>query len=506
MTSGESGRGAALRDARDLRRGVGVNAIGYAFKVANPVLLALLTNAYGPERWGAFAVAQASILLAVRMGALGLDKGLLWWIPRQSPEKRRSAVRSVLALAASLNLVVAAIIFGLSDPAVLAWLGQPEELSLPLRIMALATVPQVCTDVLSHASMGLRRMEMQVLVKDALVPIGFPILAVALYYGFGQGPEITRLGMPIAFVIANVVGLVVAFRVFTRLFADIPVRADDPKRPPAELVRYAVPMWMAEMTNSLLLRMDLYLVTGLTGDLALVGAYEIARRFGEAVRMIRRSFDPIVVAIVAEIGASGDRARLRAGFSYATFLVTLTQLPVFAAIFAFARDIVPLYGEGMEAAALPIVIFGVTWLVNGLFSLSGIVVTAWGLSKQTLLSILFALLALVVAGLLLIPRFGLPGAASSVGVAYVSQAVLQLVQMRAATGGWNYNRTVLYPLALGALAGAVMAAVWLGLALLAPSLPRLAVETAAFLAFAAVYAAGVLRMRAAGLLSRPRLG
>src|SRR5690606_241600 len=84
MTSGESGRGAALRDARDLRRGVGVNAIGYAFKVANPVLLALLTNAYGPERWGAFAVAQASILLAVRMGALGLDKGLLWWIPRQS--------------------------------------------------------------------------------------------------------------------------------------------------------------------------------------------------------------------------------------------------------------------------------------------------------------------------------------------------------------------------------------------------------------------------------------
>jgi O-antigen/teichoic acid export membrane protein len=496
-----STRGAAMRDARDLRRGVGVNAIGYAFKLLNPVLLALLTNAYGPERFGAFSIAQASILLSVRVGALGLDKALLWWVPRQPPDERRRGVRSVLALAASLNLVVAAVIFGLADPAVLRAMGQPEALSLPLRIMALATVPQVCTDVLSHASMGLRRMEAQVLVKDALVPVGFPLLAVVLYYAF----DATRLGMPIAFVVVNVIGLLVATRIFARLFASVPVPADDPRRPPAELIRYAVPMWLAEMTNSLLQRLDLYMVTALTGDLALVGVYEIARRFGEAIRMIRRSFDPIVVAIVAEIGATGDRERLRAGFSYATFIVTLTQLPVFAAIFAFVRDIAPLYGEGMDAAAVPIVIFGVTWLVNGLFSLAGIVVTAWGLSKQTLVNMVFALVVLGAAGTMLIPAYGLPGAASSVGIAYVLQALLQLWQMRRATGGWNYNRTVLYPLALGVLAGSAMAAVWLGLAVAAPSLSRLAVELAAFVAFSIVYGAGVLRLRARGLLSRPRV-
>jgi O-antigen/teichoic acid export membrane protein len=502
VSASESGtRGAALRDARDLRRGVGVNAIGYAFKLANPVLLALLTNAYGPETFGAFTIAQASILLAVRFGALGLDKALLWWVPRQPPSERRRGVRSVLALAASLNFVVALVIFGLADPRVLAWLGQPEDLSLPLRIMALATVPQVCTDVLSHASMGLRRMEAQVLVKDALVPVGFPLLAVVLFYAF----DATHLGMPIAFVIANVLGFFVAIRIFARLFAGTPVPADDPKRPPAELIRYAVPMWLAEMTNSLLQRLDLYMVTALTGDLALVGIYEIARRFGEAIRMIRRSFDPIVVAIVAEIGATGDLVRLRAGYSYATFLVTLTQLPIFAAIFAFAREIAPLYGEGFEAAAVPIVIFGVTWLVNGLFSLAGIVVSAWGLSKQTLLNMVFAVVVLGVAGMLLIPPFGLEGAASSVGIAYVLQALLQLWQMRRATGGWNYNRTVLYPLGLGALAGLSMAAVWLGLVAVAPSLPRLAVEIAAFVAFAAVYGAGVLRLRARGLLGRPRI-
>jgi O-antigen/teichoic acid export membrane protein len=154
---------------------------------------------------------------------------------------------------------------------------------------------------------------------------------------------------------------------------------------------------------------------------------------------------------------------------------------------------------------VPIVIFGVTWLVNGLFSLAGIVVSAWGLSKQTLVNMVFAVVVLGIAGLLLIPRFGLEGAASSVGIAYVLQALLQLWQMRRATGGWNYNRTVLYPLGLGAIAGLTMAAVWLGLVAVAPSLPRLAVEIVAFVAFAAVYGAGVLRLRAQGMLGRPRI-
>lgn len=499
---GQSTQGHVDRDARDLRRGVGVNAIGYALKLASPVLLLFVTNAYGPAVFGAYSLAQATILLSVRAGALGLDKALLWWVPRQAAGDKRRGVRSVLALATSLNAVVATLVFVLADPDILRALGQSTDLSLPLRIMALAAVPQVCTDVLSHASMGLRRMEAQVFVKDALVPIGFPLLALLLYYGF----DAARLGLPIAFVIANVIGLFASARIFAHLFAGAPRSADDPTRPPAELMRYAVPMWLSELANSLLQRLDLYLVTALTGDLALVGIYDVARRFGEAIRMIRRSFDPIVVAIVAEIGATGDRRRLTAGFSYATFLITLTQLPIFAAIFAFADHIAPLYGEGFGAAAIPIVILGITWLVNGLFSLAGIVVTAYGYGKQTLLNTVFAIVVLTVSGFLLIPRFGLPGAAASVGAAYVLQAGVQLVQMRRVTGGWNYNRTVLVPLGLGALGGAAMAATWIGLSHADAALPPLAIRALAFLAFASVYGLGVLRAYRRGLLGRPQLG
>ena len=489
MTASESTRAAIERDARDLKRGVGVNLVGYALKLANPVLLVFVTSAYGIERFGAYTIAQVAMLFAAKLGAAGLDKGLLWWVARQQPAHRRTHVRSAVALAAALTSVVAFVFFIGADPAVLERLGQPPELSTPLRIVALAMVPHVCADILAHAAMGLRRMEAHVVVRDGVVPIAFPVVALILFYAF----DLAAIGLPLAFVVASLAGLGAALWMYRRLFAALP-RRDAPGLPPRALLRYAVPMWLAEVSNSALLRIDVLLVEILTGNLALVGAYAVATRFSNALRQVRRSFDPIVVAIVSEIGARRDRQRLRAGFSYATFLVTLTQLPIFAVLFAYAGDITPLFGEGFEVATMPIVVLGGVWLVNGLISLSGIVVTAYGHSKQTLLNTLLACALLAGTGVLLVPHYDLLGAALAVGVAYTGQGIAQLIQMRIVTGGWNYDRSVLYPLGLGLLAGAAMAGGWL-----------LVGKTAGVAAFALVYAAGVARLKRAGLLGRPRI-
>ena len=493
--SSDSTRAAIDRDAADLQRGVGINLLGHALKLADPVLLVLVTTAYGIERFGAFTVAQAMMLLAVRVGALGLDKGLLWWVARQPPERRRTHVRGATALAAALTAVVALVVIVGADPDLLERLGQPRAIPLPLRIVALAMVPQVCADVLTHAAMGLRRMEAQVLVKDAVLPITFPVAALALYHGLG----LADLGLPIAYVIASAVALVAAAWMHRRLFMALPRSRGIGVMPPRALVRYAVPLWLAEMSNSLLQRIDVVLVEVLTGDLHLVGAYGVATRFSNAIRQIRRSFDPVVVAIVSEIGARGSPHRLRAGLSYAAFLVTLTQLPIFAALFAYTEDVTPLFGDGFEIATTPIVILGGVWLVAGTLGLAGIVVTAYGHSTQTLLATLFAIVLLAVSGVILIPQHRLVGAALAVGIGYVGQGLLQVAQMRWITGAWNYDRSVLRPLALGAAAGVAMALAWL---LAGAVVPRFAAKSLGVLVFALVYGAGVVRLARAGLLRR----
>lgn len=474
------------QDARDLQRGVAVNLLGYALKLANPILLILVVRLYGAEAFGVFTLAQAVMMFTARVAAFGLDKGLLWWVPRQDGDGARRGIRPAL-WAASGGAALATALLGLAgSPPLLRWAGVSLALSTPMRLMAAGMVPQVVTDLLVHACMGRRRMEAQVFVKDTLTPTLFVGAGLALYATSARG-----VGLPLAYLVSTLVGLGAALFFFLRVFRGTGWPAGEGRRPPRELVRYSVPMWLAEMSNSLLQRMDTTMVAALVGDLALVGVYAVVVRIANQIRDIRRSFDPIVLAIVSRIGHTADRGRLEAGFSYATFLVTVTQIPVFVFLLAFSRFLMPLFGEGFDDATAPVVILCGFWLFNGLASLAGVVVAAYGRSRLTLFNVFFAIAVQAAASFVLIPPLQLVGAALAMGIAYTLQGCLQIVQMRSVTGGWNYDRSVLGPMALGLGAGAAMAAVWWIGRGHAADLP---VRCLAFAAFAAIYLPGAWRL------------
>jgi O-antigen/teichoic acid export membrane protein len=487
--------GATLtRDARDLKRGVATNLFGYLLKLGNPVLLVLVVRAYGADAFGLFTFAQAVMLFAARVAVYGFDKGLLWWVPRQSHDDKRGAIRPTLAtISVSGAAVVLAIVLG-AQPAVLHRFGADPGAVLPLRIMALGVLPQIWMDVLVHASLGMRRMAAQVFVTETAVPAAFVISAL-VFYALG----LSGLGLALSFVVSNSLGVIAALFAFRSAFAGTRWPAHEGVFPPRELVRYSGPMWLSELGNSLLQRVDTYAIAFLTNDLALVGIYAVVTRFANAIRQIRRSFDPIVLAIASEISAQHDPERLAASYSRATFLVGVTQVPFFAAIWIYADLLMPWFGPGFAAGAQPLVVLCGFWIVQGAVSLAGIVVSAYGHSRYTAQNVIVAIVVLGVACLVLIPRFGLVGAACAVGLGYTAQAGFQLVQMRVITGSWNYRPIVLEPFRLAVLSAAAATAAWLGARALAlpDGWPARSLE---FGAFAIVYGLGVHRLWKRGLL------
>ena len=478
------------RDAQDLQRGIAANLLGYVLKLLNPVLLILVVRRYGSEEFGLFSLAQATVMFAARVTALGLDKGVLWWIPRQPDATARSGIRPALQLSGVASLAVALAMGLAAGPAVLRALGAAPDVSTTLRLVALGLPLQVVMDVLVHACMGRRHVATQVLVKDTLVPTAFVGLALALHVA-----GLTGIGLALAFVLGNAAGVVAATWTFRRAFAGTTWPAGEGSRPPAGLVRYAMPMWLNEISNSLLQRIDTWAVGAFAHDLSAVGVWAVVARIANQVRDIRRSFDPIVLAITSGMGR--DRDRLRSGFSRATFLVSATQIPVFVFLLMFARFLMPLYGPGFVAGTVPVVILCGFWLVNGIANLAGVVVSAQGRSRLTLFNTLFAAAALGAAAMVLIPRYGIVGAALAVGLAYSAQGALQLVQMRGVTGSWNLDRSVLGPVALGLAGGAALVGVWLLVGEGGPlglHLPALATRIGAFAAFALVYGVGAWRL------------
>jgi O-antigen/teichoic acid export membrane protein len=401
-------------------------------------------------------------------------------------------VRQALGLAGTAAALCTLLLVLGADPSLLRAFDADPALSVPLRVMALSTVPQVWTDLFAAACMGRREMAPQVLAKDALVPIATVGFALALH-ALDAGP----LGLPLAFLAANALGCAAAAEAYRREMAGVPPSAQTGAFPPRELVRYSLPFWFAEMTNSFLQRMDTYLVAIFTADLRLVGIYGVVTRVADVVRMVRRSFDPILFAISAEVARLEDRARLTAGYSYATLLVAIVQLPVAALLALFAGEVLGLFGADFSEGAPALVILVATWWLTGLTALSGIVVSAYGRSDLTLYANVATSLVLGLAGIALVPRLGLTGAALATGAAYAFQSAAMLAQMRAVSGGWNYDRSLWRLVPIGVLgAAAWLVASWLG----APVLPDVSRRLVALFAALVVYGVCVLRLWRTGAL------
>ncbi len=442
-------------DARALHRGVVINTLGYFLKIGYPVLLVFVVRLYGAEQFGIFTIVQAAMLFTMRLCLLGFDKGVMWWVPRLDPREERRGLRSVLFIVGVASATVSlGIAFG-GASWIAEWSDAPEA-ALSLRLMAAGLVPLTLMELLIHAALGKRRMEAQVIVREGIVSVVLVLAAIGFYYS-----RMRAHGLALAFVVSSVAGLVGSIVVFGRAFASSRWLRNG-WRPPEELVRYSLPMWASELANSLLLRMDIYVLAALT-EPRVVGIYGAVMQVGGAIRAVRRSFDPIVLVLFSRIGARHDPARLTASFSHATVLVLATQMPVYAFLLAFAPWLMSLFGTGFEQGAGAVLILSAFWIVNGALGLNGLIVSGYGRSDLTLLNVVVTIAVEGVLLALLVPAFGLEGAALAVGLAYSVQNSVQLLQARRITGSWNYGSDVFAMLGVGAITAVVMGAAWWGL-------------------------------------------
>ncbi|MBI5499524.1 MAG: oligosaccharide flippase family protein [Deltaproteobacteria bacterium] len=472
------------RDARDLRHGLRVNLFGYALRLLYPLLTAVVVVLYGRHAFGLFTAAQAILLLALRVCLLGLDKAVLWWIPRRAPGDERNGLYGVLLRVLVAATLTAAVVAVAGAPSLAAWAGQPAA-AAALRWMALGLVPLALMEVLVHACLGRRRVEAQVFIKEGLGSTALPAAALLLWLAGTR-----ESGLAWAFVLANTAALAAAALYFRRTFRDVPPPAER-WAVPGELWRYALPAGLMETLNSALLRLDVLVVAALT-DAATVGVYGVVVQVGSAIRSVRTAFDPLVLAIVSQIGARPDPERLRAAFSRATSLVLATQAPIFAVLIAFSPWLLPLLGDGYGAATAPVLVLCAFWVLNGVVGLNSLVVLGYGRSGLAAFDVGATIVAEGLLLLALVPPFGLVGAAAAVGLAFTFQNLLWAWQARRLAGGPLYDRVVLH-VAL-AVAAAFAAALFVGAAVW-PAGPAPA-RLAGFAAFLLAGTAALITRRA----------
>jgi O-antigen/teichoic acid export membrane protein len=196
-------------------------------------------------------------------------------------------------------------------------------------------------------------------------------------------------------------------------------------------------------------------VLGMLAPAATLGVFGVAKRLSMIIGALLTSVTVLFNPMVADLHHRGRARELDRLFKTATRWLFTLGWPVCLVEVLFAPEIVRLFGRGFASGAAALVILALGQLVNvGTGTVSNLLAMA-GHARLTLAnSIAFLVLSLIL-DLLLIPRYGLLGAAVANAGAVAAVNLLRLWQTRRVLGIGPYDRRFLRPLVAGLLAGAV---------------------------------------------------
>jgi O-antigen/teichoic acid export membrane protein len=406
-----------------------------------------------------FLVATAyQVLIARRLGAEGLGVFVL-----------TLAVSTFLAEACDLGLDYGVLRFG----GIAHGAGDPGRLRAVVQrgLLGAVAAGSVAAVLLAAGATQVAR----VFDEPAMVPVLLPLACAIPFTGTSEVARASLRAMGRAVpsvasdsVITPVVRLVSGLLATLAMLLRLLPRSGR-SRPPAGLFRFSLPMSLNRVllyTNN---QTEIFIL-GLLQPAGPVGVFGVARRLSTLLGSLLASITVLFNPMVADLHHRGDHEELDRLFKTATRWLFTMAFPLCLIELVFARDLLHLFGRGFAGGASALAVLALGQLVNvGTGTVTGLLAMI-GRARLSVLNSLFFLGLSLVLDFLLIPRWGILGAAIANASALAAVNLLRLVQVHHALGISPYDHHFLRP--LGAGLAAVAVAWLLPLSALHP-LPRL---------------------------------
>ena len=175
-------------------RGSVLNLLGAAVAAVSTFSIAvLITRTTSAVEAGIYFSATSLFLIAINIGRLGTNTGLVYFIAGGRARGESGAARGYLRMASGPVLAVAIVTSGalfLGAERLALWLGpeHAEAFAMNLRLMAVAVPFAAALNLATAAAQGLGTMKVFALVDQMLMPVlQLGLVATMLLVGFTEG-------------------------------------------------------------------------------------------------------------------------------------------------------------------------------------------------------------------------------------------------------------------------------------------------------------------------------
>ena len=393
--------------------------LGSVFRYIFSIVMARLL---GAQMLGIYSLGNAVTRIAEIFALMGLDNGVLRFVSRdtENTQNVNSSIYSSLKVGLLSSIVISIILFFSAELIVNNFLKEDKFLIIVIKLFSLSLPFSVLTLISSSATQAFKILKYKIFVNQIVNPLTLLIAFISSFYFLG-----TKLSILIPTVTSAIIGLIFILK-FLRNFAKISFKNLIKSEVNKEILRFSIPLMFVSAIGIIMHWVDIVML-GVLSNATDVGMYHPIDRTAGLVRMILFAFAGIFAPIFSENYFKKNIAGMKESYQSSSKYILTFSLPVFIFLFIFASPMLSLFGsEFQNEVALKILLTGI--FVQTIFGLGSSTLSMSGNTTFNLINVSIALILNVALNYILIPQYGIIGAALSTAIALFILSILRFIE------------------------------------------------------------------------------
>lgn len=383
----------------------------------------LVATNLGPAGYGAIRVGAILLTFSSMIALLGIDTGIGRYLPRyEDNAKQRSVFLSGLRI-----VTVSSVVMG---GAIAIFAGQIATLlgnsgfEPVVRIFGLATPLVVCMKIAVGSAQGLKRAVPKVAIQSVTFPVvRFVGVTVAVLVGLGS------VGVAAMYLIGYAAAAVASGYYLLRHTEFLNGNASDTEFMYRELVVFSAPLVISSAADTVFSDID-GLLLAYFGTAEQVGVYDVAFVLANLLLVILLSFRFISMPLLSELHSEERFVELRGLYQTLSKWLFIVSYPGLMLLGLFPGTVISLtFGSEYVGGALPLSILAIGTFSHIVTGPAGALLVSVGATRLQMVDYVAMASLNVALNLVLIPLYGITGAALATSLSYLVLNGIYLFQL-----------------------------------------------------------------------------
>lgn len=411
----------------------------------------VLARFLGSEQFGLYSLALTAATLVAGLALLGLKSALVRYVSLFASRWDEEGLWGTLQIGIGIPMALSALMgIGLyvgASPIAERLFHEPRLASL-LRLISLGVPFLTLVHNLTSATQGFKKMQYTTIAENISQP-AIKLALVILLAIVG----LTAAGALAAHILSVIIASMMLLYFLNSLFSLRRPLWTAP-RDSREILRFSLPLYLSTLIKKFRKNVQTLLL-GALNTITNVGVFTVASQVNSVGAMFHESIVTASMPIVSELYGQGEREQLARFYQTMTKWTFTLNLPLFLIVLLFPGPILSIFGQDFVAGALALTILAWGNLIDAGTGICGVVLNMTGKTPLSLLNTIVLSVLMVGLSVLLIPRWGVTGAAVAALTTTALVNLMRLLEVLILLRLFPYNVSFVKPVVAGFVALAI---------------------------------------------------